>query len=156
MIHIKRLLKTNVYPHRDIVDMNKECYLVRYTPVTCNCIFTMFVNVCASTRLTYIHIQRTRFSLGLQGRVKLVRVIFNVQRMYCAQGSRFVMVIYRQILFISFRVTSLALGQYDCPGVSAATLKNMGKISTTPLNTVDMNKKQRNKWYPYLRELRYF
>ena len=39
-----------------------------------------------------------------------------------------VVVWHLHILPMSFRVTSLALGQsYDCPSVSEATLKNMGK-----------------------------
>ena len=44
-------------------------------------------------------------------------------------GSYFVMVEYHLILSISFRVTSLALGQsYDCPSTSEATLEDRGKL----------------------------
>ena len=40
----------------------------------------------------------------------------------------FIVVQYQSILPMSFRVTSLVLGQsYDCPSASEATLKNVGK-----------------------------
>ena len=43
----------------------------------------------------------------------------------------FIMVWYRSIWPISFRVTSLVLGQlYDCPSASEVTLKDMGKPIT--------------------------
>ena len=43
----------------------------------------------------------------------------------------FIMVWYRSVLPISFRVTSLALGQsYDYPSANEVTLKDMGKSST--------------------------
>ena len=56
-----------------------------------------------------------------------------VHPMICAHFSYlcFVVVKYWLILSISFRLTSLALGQsYDCPSVSEVTLKNMGKCIT--------------------------
>ena len=45
---------------------------------------------------------------------------------------------------ISFRVTSLALGQsYDCPSASEVTLKDMGKINK--YQTTTKHKKTENK-----------
>ena len=68
---------------------------------------------------------------------------------YVSKWSTFCYVLcglYFMILQTSFRVIQLALGQsYDCPNVSDATLKNMGKEITWIHREFDQNKTQHNK-----------
>ena len=50
-----------------------------------------------------------------------------IPRNMLAHTSLFIVAWYELILPISFRVASLALGQYNCPSACEATLKNMEK-----------------------------
>ena len=69
----------------------------------------------------------TIFSL----RTTILKVICMVYIMHWNPCSHFVVCCYLPNIPISFRVTSLALGQsYDCPSASEVTLQDMGKLIT--------------------------
>ena len=64
-------------------------------------------------------------NIGLYNVQNITRIMCIIHALLC-----FVVVWYRSVLSIFFRVTSLALGQsYDCPSASEVILKNMGKSS---------------------------
>ena len=69
--------------------------------------------------------------------------------------SPFATIWYQSVLPISFKVTSLALGQsYDCPSASEVTLKNMDKLVTyeSPGSNDIIRSKQANPWWRHQME----
>ena len=109
------------------------------------CIFPIFIKfiyneTCVKWPMNCV-VSQGRWSFK-KGNINLLRKMHMVDVVLC-----YVVVRHQPILPISFRVTSLALGQsYDCPSANETTLNDMGKsITSSRKGCYDYNKTKHNK-----------